>query len=166
MLTSFVKERQAAARRKGDGTAAGGPHKTNTFERIGLKMGGHALLAVALVAIGVVIGVGVATWYYCEESPEPEKQRERERERSYQRQQEQREREYRYREARTHRAFHSTAYSNPRNNHDNQKRMHATESEAHDVIDRMQMQGVPDSERLNAYYNSELGGWFVGRSSW
>ena len=58
------------------------------------------------------------------------------------------------------------SYSNPHNNHDHNKRMHATRCEAESMVDRMRRSGVPDSERLNVYYNKQRNGWFVGRSSW
>lgn len=63
---------------------------------------------------------------------------------------------------------HKTAisYSNPHNNHDHQKRKHETRASAEREVDRMRWKGLPDSERMNVYYNDELDGWFVGRSRW
>lgn len=55
-------------------------------------------------------------------------------------------------------------YSNPRNNHDHLKKMHASLEDAELEIGRMKWLGLPGSDRLNAYYNAHLGGWFVGRS--
>ena len=56
--------------------------------------------------------------------------------------------------------------SNPNNNHDQQKYKHATRESAEAEIQRMQRMGVKGSERLKAYYNSELDGWYVGRSKY
>jgi hypothetical protein len=58
------------------------------------------------------------------------------------------------------------SYSNPRNNHDDTKVKHESRQAAEREIRRMQTVGLPGSERLNAYYNEDRGGWFVGRSKW
>lgn len=62
--------------------------------------------------------------------------------------------------------YHQKLRGYPRNNHDDQKYKHTTRESAEREKDRMQRQGVPGSQRLNVYYNQELDGWFVGRSSW
>ena len=49
------------------------------------------------------------------------------------------------------------------NNHDHLKVKHGTQRDAQAEVDRMRRRGYEDSERLNVYYNDELGGWFVGR---
>jgi hypothetical protein len=49
------------------------------------------------------------------------------------------------------------------NNHDHLKYKHGTRQGAQAEVDRMRGLGYEDSERLNVYYNDELGGWFVGR---
>jgi hypothetical protein len=56
------------------------------------------------------------------------------------------------------------ARSNRRNNHDDQKQKHTCQEEAEAEISRMRRNNYADSDRLNAYYNYELQGWFVGRS--
>jgi hypothetical protein len=60
----------------------------------------------------------------------------------------------------------SVARSNPRNNHDDEKHKHASQEEAEAEISRMRRNGYHGSDRLNAYYNDELQGWFVGRSKY
>jgi hypothetical protein len=52
-------------------------------------------------------------------------------------------------------------HSNPGNNHDDQKYQHPSRESAEREARRMQ-QG--ESRKVNAYYNHELGGWYVGRS--
>jgi hypothetical protein len=58
------------------------------------------------------------------------------------------------------------SYSNPKNNHDHTKVKHESRQTAEREIQRMQRTGRHDSERLNAYYNDDRNGWFVGRSKW
>jgi hypothetical protein len=52
------------------------------------------------------------------------------------------------------------------NNHDHLKHKHSTREDAESEIRRMKRNGCDGSERLNAYYNSDYKGWYVGRSSW
>ena len=60
----------------------------------------------------------------------------------------------------------TTSYSNPYNNHDRDKYLHATREDAELEVARMKRCDYYEgSERLNAYCNKELGAWFVGRSS-
>ena len=56
--------------------------------------------------------------------------------------------------------------SNPHNNHDHRKRPHSTREAAEREVQRMQLLGVEECERLNVYKNEQLGCWFVGRSKW
>jgi hypothetical protein len=63
----------------------------------------------------------------------------------------------------SHRRSHD---SSNRNNHDLLKYKHDTRESAEAEIRRMQQSNnYKDSELLNSYYNSELGGWFVGNRS-
>ena len=55
-------------------------------------------------------------------------------------------------------------YSNPQNNHDHTKYRHATQEDAEKEVARMQQSGYDGSERLQVYYNKELGSWFTGKS--
>ena len=55
-------------------------------------------------------------------------------------------------------------YHVPRNNHDHLKYMHSSQKSAEEEVRRMKMTGFEGSERLNAYHNSEHGGWYVGKS--
>jgi hypothetical protein len=55
-------------------------------------------------------------------------------------------------------------YYVPRNNHDHLKNMHSSQDSAEAEVSRMKETGFEGSERLNAYYNSEHGGWYVGKS--
>lgn len=78
---------------------------------------------------------------------------------------------------RQHEASNSFSYrrisrgSSNRNNHDHGKHKHDTQESAETEVRRlkkkneMQQTGCEDNDRLNTYYNSELCGWFVGRSS-
>ena len=50
-----------------------------------------------------------------------------------------------------------------RNNHDHLKVKHETQRDAQAVVARMRQQGREGSERLNAYYNEERKGWYVGK---
>jgi hypothetical protein len=52
------------------------------------------------------------------------------------------------------------------NNHDHLKHKHTTREKAEQEIRRMKSIGKDGCERLNAYYNDELDGWFVGRGQW
>jgi hypothetical protein len=54
-----------------------------------------------------------------------------------------------------------TSYSNRGNNHDEEKYKHSSRESAEAEARRMQ-QG--ESRKVNAYYNHELRGWYVGRS--
>ena len=56
-----------------------------------------------------------------------------------------------------------TRYTNQSNNHDNIKFKHSTQASAEAEVRRMQGARYDGSERLNVYYNRDLGGWFVGR---
>ena len=56
-------------------------------------------------------------------------------------------------------------YSNPRNNHDDQKIKYKTRKDAEKVMRRMIRQGCNGWERLNVYKNKKLGTWHVGRSN-
>ena len=49
------------------------------------------------------------------------------------------------------------------NNHDHLKFKHRTQRDAQAEVDRMRREGREGSERLNAYYNDERKGWFVGK---
>jgi len=49
------------------------------------------------------------------------------------------------------------------NNHDHLKFKHRTQRDAQAEVDRMRREGREGSERLNAYYNDERTGWFVGK---
>lgn len=60
----------------------------------------------------------------------------------------------------------SYGVSNPRNNHDHQKKRHATREDAELEVFRMKLLGVEGCERLNVYKNEQLDSWFVGRSKW
>jgi hypothetical protein len=53
------------------------------------------------------------------------------------------------------------SYSNPRNNHDDEKVKHPSQESAQAEARRMQAGG---SRTLNVYYNRELDGWYIGRS--
>jgi hypothetical protein len=55
-------------------------------------------------------------------------------------------------------------YHVPRNNHDHLKYMHLSQESAEAEVRRMKETGFEGSERLNAYLNSEHGGWYVGKS--
>ena len=52
------------------------------------------------------------------------------------------------------------------NNHDHLKHRHSTQEEAEREIRRMRSVGKDGCERLNAYYNNERDGWYVGRGQW
>ena len=56
------------------------------------------------------------------------------------------------------------SYSNPYNNHDHDKQPHFSRESAELEVARMKRMQLPGHERLNVYYNEELGAWFVGRS--
>jgi predicted membrane-bound dolichyl-phosphate-mannose-protein mannosyltransferase len=62
----------------------------------------------------------------------------------------------------------STTRSCSNNNHDHLKFRHATQASALAEIRRMQRSGgrYTDTDRLNAYYNEDMGSWFVGRSGY
>jgi hypothetical protein len=49
------------------------------------------------------------------------------------------------------------------NNHDHLKFKHRTQRDAQAEVDRMRREGREGSERLNAYYNDERKGWFIGK---
>ena len=55
-----------------------------------------------------------------------------------------------------------TRYSNPNNNHDDQKQPHASRNEAEIEAARMQCNNPHDN--FNAYFNKERSSWYVGRS--
>jgi len=50
-----------------------------------------------------------------------------------------------------------------RKNHDHLKVKHKTHRDAQAEVDRMRREGREGSERLNAYYNYETKGWYVGK---
>jgi hypothetical protein len=50
------------------------------------------------------------------------------------------------------------------NNHDHLKYMHSSRQSAEAEVRRMKQTGFEGSERLNAYFNCEHGGWYVGKS--
>ena len=52
------------------------------------------------------------------------------------------------------------------NNHDHLKHKHPTQEMAEREIRRMKSVGKDGCERLNAYYNNERDGWYVGRGQW
>jgi hypothetical protein len=56
-------------------------------------------------------------------------------------------------------------YSNLENNHDDAKHRHSTRGGAEAEVGRMQRAGYRGSDRLNAYYNRDRKGWYVGKSS-
>jgi hypothetical protein len=66
-------------------------------------------------------------------------------------------------ERRQHYVDRNIRYSNTRNNHDHLKHKHATQSEAKAEVRRMKAANYDGCERLNAYYNPDLDGWYVGR---
>ena len=53
-------------------------------------------------------------------------------------------------------------YGNPNNNHDHEKQRHDSREDAEREASRMHHR-FPDNT-FNAYFNRELGSWFVGRS--
>ena len=57
-------------------------------------------------------------------------------------------------------------YSNPYNNHDDQKRPYSTKSQALEVIARMKRHGRPGADRLQAYKNRERDCWYIGKSKY
>ena len=59
---------------------------------------------------------------------------------------------------------HSDAPSqHARQDHDHLKVKHETQRDAQAEVDRMRRKGREGSERLNAYYNYERKGWYVGK---
>jgi hypothetical protein len=70
--------------------------------------------------------------------------------------------------SRSYTYYPSTTRSSSSNNHDHLKFRHATEASALAEIRRMQRSGgrYTDTDRLNAYYNEDMGSWFVGRSGY
>lgn len=80
-------------------------------------------------------------------------------------------RDYSYHEQRTrrHQGFERGGgghirYTNPHNNHDDQKFLHETREDAELEVMRMKVNDYPGSDRLNVYYSPQRGGWLVGRS--
>lgn len=57
-------------------------------------------------------------------------------------------------------------YSNPHNNHDDQKYKHTTRESAKQEVHRMISCGYEGSHKLKVYFNRENEGWYVGKSAY
>jgi|DEB0MinimDraft_10_1074344.scaffolds.fasta_scaffold383095_1 cell division protein YceG involved in septum cleavage len=51
-------------------------------------------------------------------------------------------------------------------NHDHLKIKHSSKEKAISAMNKLKQKNIQGSERLQVYYNPNLKGWFVGKSSW
>ncbi len=139
--------------------------------------GGIAVVAVVAVIVSIVSIISIVSWRiwrnireYCSFAQEARGYR-KEREfsnfthqtRGYQLDSRYKHDHLKYMHSRTREST-EAGYHVPRNNHDHLKYMHSSRENAEAEVCRMKLIGFEGSERLNAYYNSEHRGWYVGKS--
>lgn len=104
----------------------------------------------SLVVVGIVLVVGIGAYWW---------ETRRSRRKAQEDQRKRKEEAYRH-------VPYERSYGSSGNNHDNLKHKHPTKESAEREIHRMKSVGKDGCERLNAYYNDGLDGWYVGNSHW